>query len=127
MPDSSKTYDLKRVLKILENGNHFLKSKTKQLLPEYAAFEMWLELLFIKHHGHFETFLKLKLPHYSVSQIRYFRNYGRLAKLYPKLKNTLSEYPRNDNAYFQNRNGTHRKPNGSSRLEIVPLNTRTRV
>ena len=35
--------------------------------------------------------------------------------------------PRNDNAYFQNRNGTRRKPNGSSRLEIVPLNTRTRV
>ena len=89
VPDSSKTYDLKYVLKILENGNHFLKSKTKQLLPEYAAFGMWLELLFIKHHGHFETFLKLKLPHYSVSQIRYFRNYGRLAKLYPKLK-TLS-------------------------------------
>ena len=56
VPISSKTYDLNHILKILENGNHFLKSKTKQLLAEYATFGMWLELLFIKHHGHFETF-----------------------------------------------------------------------
>ena len=62
VPEISKTYDLKHVLKILENGDHFLKSKTKQLLPEYAAFGMWLELLFIKHHGHFDFFLNLNYP-----------------------------------------------------------------